>query len=79
MFVNIWECGWECDYINKMAESQRGRSKSTSIKTTPMKKNNPSVSMTAEKYMNAKLDFTERKRSTMEKTIESKNNRIREL
>ena len=51
----------------KMSGSIRNNSKTTPIKTTPSKmtKKNSYRNLTSEKYLNAKLDFSERKKVTM--------------
>ena len=64
-----------------MSELRRGHSKTTPVRTTP-KKNNKKESyqnLTSEKYLNVKLDFSEQKKMTMERTIEIKNERIKQL
>ena len=59
----------------------RTHNKTTPIKRTPSKsmRKKSDVNLTSEKYLNAKLDLTERKKISMERVIELKNARIREL
>ena len=68
-------------YNIKMSDLRRGHSKTTPIRTTPKKINKKESlqNLTSEKYLNVKLDFSEQKKITMERTIEIKNERIKQL